>query len=144
MALSSPRFAGNARLEKAASNKPAMGWGEKGEPVRVIQQALIDLGYWLDISTKKFGTPDGIFGNETFDRVKSFQRSKSLFPDGIVGRLTMDALDKAAGADPSCRRCRTPAFKTASASTRSLVRNHQPLSGKRITPDGPAQYGISW
>jgi hypothetical protein len=29
MALSSPRFAGNARLEKAASNKPAMGWGEK-------------------------------------------------------------------------------------------------------------------
>src|SRR5690606_16447248 len=70
MALSSPRFAGNTRLEKAASNKPAMGWGEKGEPVRVIQQALIDLGYWLDISTKKFGSPDGIFGNETYERVK--------------------------------------------------------------------------
>lgn len=95
MTLSSPRFAGNARLEKAALNKPAMGWGETGEPVRIIQQALIDLGYWLDISTKRFGTPDGIFGNETYDRVKAFQRSQGLFPDGIVGRFTMAALDKA-------------------------------------------------
>lgn len=101
MALSSPRFAGNRRLEKAASNKPAMGWGEKGEPVRVIQQALIDLGHFMDISTKKFGSPDGIFGNETFERVKSFQRSKGLFPDGIVGQLTMKELDKALpGAGP--------------------------------------------
>jgi peptidoglycan hydrolase-like protein with peptidoglycan-binding domain len=115
MALSSPRFAGNARLEKAASNKPAMGWGEKGEPVRIIQQSLIDLGYWLDISTKKFGTPDGILGNETFDRVKSFQRSKGLFPDGIIGRLTMDALDKALpGAGPVLPPLpKTPSFKNS-------------------------------
>lgn len=93
MALSSPRFANNERLRKAAQNNPAMGFGEIGEPVRIIQQSLIELGYWMDISIKKFNSPDGIFGNETRDRVTSFQRGHGLYPDGIVGRFTMEKLD---------------------------------------------------
>lgn len=93
MALSSPRFAGNPRLEKAARNKPAMGRGEVGEPVRIIQQSLLELGFWLDVSLKRFNTPDGIFGPETQDRVRQFQRSRSLYPDGIVGKFTMAELD---------------------------------------------------
>lgn len=93
MALTSPRFAGNARLQKAALNKPAMGRGEVGEAVRIVQQALIELGYWLEVSIKRFGTPDGIFGNETEARVRSFQSGHGLFPDGIVGELTMAKLD---------------------------------------------------
>ena len=147
MPLSSPRFAGNARLEKAASNKPAMGWGEKGEPVRVIQQALIDLGHFMDISTKKFGSPDGIFGNETYERVKSFQRSKGLFPDGIVGQLTMKELDKALpGAGPVLPPLpATPAFKhSVRIHLRSLVpETTEPLSRQENNARMVlAQYGI--
>jgi hypothetical protein len=147
MALSSPRFAGNARLEKAAENKPAMGWGETGEPVRVIQQALIDLGYFLDISTKRFGTPDGIFGNETSDRVKAFQRSKGLYPDGIVGRFTMAEFDKALpGAGPVLPPLpKTPAFKhRVRIHLRSLVpETTEPLSRQENNARMVlAQYGI--
>lgn len=94
MALTSPRFATNARLQKASRNQPAMGRGEVGEAVRIIQQALIELGYWLDVSVKRFATPDGIFGPETEDRVRQFQRGHGLYPDGIVGQLTLDKLDK--------------------------------------------------
>src|SRR5262245_56266453 len=94
MALTSPRYANNQRLQNAARNNPAMGFGEIGEPGRIIQQALIGLGYVMDISVKKFGTPDGIFGNETRDRVKSFQRGHYLYPDGIVGKFTMAKFDE--------------------------------------------------
>lgn len=94
MALTSPRFAGNDRLQKAALNKPAMGRGEVGEAVRIIQQALIELGYWMDISVKRFATPDGIFGRETEARVREFQSGHDLFPDGIVGQFTLAKLDE--------------------------------------------------
>jgi hypothetical protein len=94
MPLSSPRYAGNKRFEQAAENKPPISYGEVGEPVRILQQSLIELGYWMDISLKKFNTPDGIFGPETKDRVKSFQSSHGLFSDGIVGKNTMAKLDE--------------------------------------------------
>ena len=93
MSLSSPRFSRNNRLQQAAQNKPAMVRGEVGEAVRIVQQSLIELGYWMDISLKRFGTPDGIFGNETDDRVRQFQRAHKLSPDGAVGRFTMAKLD---------------------------------------------------
>jgi hypothetical protein len=93
MALSSPRFKGIPRFQQAAENKPPIGRGEVGEPVRILQQSLIELGYWMDISIRRFNTPDGIFGPETQDRVKQFQRSQGLVDDGIVGKHTMAKLD---------------------------------------------------
>ena len=93
MPLKSPRFAGNVRLEKAAQNSPAMRWRESGEPVRLIQQAFIDLGFPMPISIKKLGSPDGIFGAETYNTTKKFQAKFGLSIDGIVGHLTMAKLD---------------------------------------------------
>ena len=53
--------------------------GSRGSVVILIQQALHLL-------------PDGIFGNQTEDAVKEFQKEKSLKPDGIVGPATMSKL----------------------------------------------------
>ena len=93
MTLTSPRFAGNARLEQAAQNSPAMRWRESGEAVRIIQQAFIDLGFPMPISTKRIGSPDGIFGAETYNTTKAFQTKFGLPVDGVVGRQTMAKLD---------------------------------------------------
>lgn len=58
--------------------------GSKGPDVLTLQQTLNKLGYHLSI--------DGIFGNETDDDVKDFQKSKGLTVDGIVGPKTWEAL----------------------------------------------------
>ena len=53
--------------------------GSRGSVVILIQQALHLL-------------PDGIFGNQTEDAVKEFQKEKGLKPDGILGPSTMSKL----------------------------------------------------
>lgn len=93
MVLKSPRFASNARLQKAANNSPVLKAVVTDQAVAIVQQALIDLGFPLPISTKKLGVPDGIFGSETVQKVKDFQRKHGLSPDGIVGNKTMHKLD---------------------------------------------------
>jgi len=94
MALKSPRFSTNERLRRAAENKPALNKNETGEAVRILQQALIDLGFPLPISVRKFGSPDGVFGNETVTKVREFQTKYRLKPDGSVGMKTMAKLDE--------------------------------------------------
>jgi peptidoglycan hydrolase-like protein with peptidoglycan-binding domain len=93
MALKSPRFASNARLQRASQNSPAMFRGETGEAVRLVQQALIDLDYSLPISTRRFGSPDGIYGDETASRVRELQADYYLSRDGATGRETLATLD---------------------------------------------------
>jgi peptidoglycan hydrolase-like protein with peptidoglycan-binding domain len=99
--LTSPAYTGDARLEEVYDNSPAMRYGEKGEPVKKVQQGLIDDGFPMPISTEESGGPDGIFGNETFSTVKKFQAKYGLGQDGVVGRDTMGKLDElAAGKKP--------------------------------------------
>lgn len=93
MALTSPRFANDTRLQKAASNNPPIAFGETGQPIRILQQALIDLKFPMPNSTKKFGSPDGVFGSETLAAFRAFQSKNTLTPDGIVGAKTMAKLD---------------------------------------------------
>lgn len=99
MALQSAILSGNQRLEQAAAGGPSV---KKRPPdddpsaVRAIQQALVELGYQLPQSFAG-GGPDGIFGEETFNRVMDYQRK--VFPgqwsewDGRVGRKTLEKMD---------------------------------------------------
>ena len=57
----------------------------KGEDVKNIQQALANQGF-------SPGSVDGIYGAKTEAAVESFQRSKGLAVDGIVGPNTVAAL----------------------------------------------------
>ncbi len=97
--LRSPRFTDPkcaARFQKALNNTPTIKRGETNQlVVRRLQQALIDDGIPLPNSIKKFGSPDGDFGQETFDGVRNFQLKYfgGVTPDGKVGKNTLSKLD---------------------------------------------------
>ncbi|RDJ24957.1 hypothetical protein DWF00_17250 [Bosea caraganae] len=93
MALKSPRFASNNHLQQAATNLAPIRRGSTGPHVAIVQQAFIDLGLAMAITTKK-GAPDGIFGGETESRVWQFQARTGLTKDGVIGRETMTKLDE--------------------------------------------------
>lgn len=95
MALQSPRFTSSSQLIAASENRPPLRKGARGRAVHLIQFALLDLGHAMPRSTGGSFSPDGIYGDETVNVVKAFQRSKGLTADGAVGRNTMGALDAA-------------------------------------------------
>ncbi|OHR68550.1 hypothetical protein HMPREF3291_08935 [Bacillus sp. HMSC76G11] len=76
---------------KAVPSKPAASSGQnlkkgsRGSEVKQLQQLLTSKGF----STKGI---DGIFGNNTDKAVRTFQKSKKLTADGIVGPNTRKAL----------------------------------------------------
>ncbi|MCM3596881.1 L,D-transpeptidase family protein [Metabacillus idriensis] len=76
---------------KAVPSKPAASSGQnlrkgsRGSEVKQLQQLLTSKGF----NTKGI---DGIFGNNTDKAVRSFQKSKKLTADGIVGPNTRKAL----------------------------------------------------
>lgn len=59
--------------------------GSKGDEVTRLQERLQELGY-LE------GKPDGIYGNDTVNAVKAFQRRNGLSADGQAGPLTRERL----------------------------------------------------
>lgn len=61
--------------------------GMRGSEVAVVQTHLITLGYKLE-------TIDGIFGSMTLGAVLRFQNARGLKPDGIVGPVTYNELQK--------------------------------------------------
>ena len=95
MPLSSPRFRNEPELKAVAAGSRLLKNGDSGRHVHLVQMALIDLGFGMPLSTKSSHfSPDGIYGRETTDVVKAFQRSTSLLKvDGEIGRHTMSALD---------------------------------------------------
>ena len=69
---------------------------DQGPVVQEIQQMLSELGYDLSSGPNdKTKGIDGIFGMKTWKAVLDFQKKNGLEPDGIVGELTMEALEKA-------------------------------------------------
>lgn len=59
--------------------------GSRGEEVRKIQTKLKNWGYYS-------GSVDGIYGWQTENAVKSFQKKNGLTADGVAGEKTLNAM----------------------------------------------------
>ena len=95
MTLTYAPFKAIESIRNAANNSPPFNLGSEGAGVKVVQGALIDLGYKFPISTKKTGRPDGIYGRETVDVIRQFQEDSKLpLKDGVAGKNTISLLDK--------------------------------------------------
>lgn len=55
-----------------------------GSDVKQLQQLLISAGHPCRV--------DGIFGHITLEKVRNYQKSRGLLPDGVVGKKTWEAL----------------------------------------------------
>jgi len=60
--------------------------GDRGDAVKAVQEKLIALGFLS-------GDADGIFGSDTRDAVKAFQRNHGIDDDGKAGPATLAALE---------------------------------------------------
>ncbi|MFT5522092.1 MAG: hypothetical protein ACI9HK_000029 [Pirellulaceae bacterium] len=102
MAFKSKWFS-HPRFHDVAAGHGLIKQGERGPAARELQDALIELGHPMPISTAKSGWPDGIFGSETDSAVRDFQRRALPHetPDGKVGPLTLGALDSKLATRPS-------------------------------------------
>ena len=65
-------------------------YGSRGDAVKTLQTNLNKLGY-------NCGTADGVFGVKTRTAVLAFQKAKGLEVDGVVGAITLAAIDAAFG-----------------------------------------------
>ena len=70
---------------RVASGYPLIRLGSRGNYVCIAQDALINLGY-------DTGGLDGVFGNRTYNSVRSYQSRNGLAVDGIVGNNTWRVL----------------------------------------------------
>ena len=61
-------------------------FGDSGNNVKKLQNALIDLGYMPE------GSADGSYGYQTYNAVKEFQRANGLEADGVAGPATLTNL----------------------------------------------------
>ncbi|MBD2016684.1 peptidoglycan-binding protein [Microcoleus sp. FACHB-53] len=59
--------------------------GDRGSEVTNLQQELRQRGF-------NPGRVDGVYGSQTQEAVRQFQRTRGLFTDGIAGRETLSAL----------------------------------------------------
>jgi peptidoglycan hydrolase-like protein with peptidoglycan-binding domain len=100
--LTSPFWASNARLQAAVRNAPPLKVGERGEAVRLLQEALVQQGQAMPGSTKPDGSLDGAWGDETTTAVRAFQTEAGVRPVGgwEAGRKTLGALDERLGSGP--------------------------------------------
>lgn len=64
--------------------------GSRGDEVLNIQKRLSSWGYYS-------GKIDGIYGLETENAVKKFQKKHSLTPDGVAGAATLEKLGLKSG-----------------------------------------------
>lgn len=104
--------------------RPVLRRGSSGEAVRQVQSVLRRCGYSLEV--------DGVFGSMTQQAVLSFQGTRGLKRDGVVGALTWAALDAADKAAPACWTVTIPGLTEAVAG--QIVREH----GGRMEQEGNA------
>lgn len=84
----------NRHIKEYESSQVLSRLGSRGEEVRKIQQKLKNWGYYS-------GGVDGIYGTQTQNAVKSFQRKNGLTADGIAGKTTLNAMGISSGSSSS-------------------------------------------
>ncbi|REF37223.1 glycoside hydrolase domain-containing protein [Thermasporomyces composti] len=119
---STPPPTGCSNVNLDFTSYPTLSSGSSGAAVRAAQCLLDGLGF-------DPGPIDGLFGPATQAAVTSFQRSRGLDPDGIVGPRTWTAL-LSAGSTPTLR-----LGSTGSAVSR-LQRALTAALGRTVTIDG--------
>ncbi len=91
-------IAGPATLKalglSTAGSSSVLQMGSRGNEVRQVQQKLKNLGLLS-------GSVDGIFGEQTLNAVRAFQKQKGLTVDGRVGPATKKALGLTNSTAPS-------------------------------------------
>jgi N-acetylmuramoyl-L-alanine amidase len=105
----------------------------RGDDVRALQRRLNILGF-------DPGREDGMFGDQTAQAVRDFQRNVGLHSDGIVGPTTLEALDRLLAA-PVTERGRAAVRETEAVRTGSGS-----LSGRTVAVDpghGPEDPGAT-
>ena len=86
----------NITTDTTSNSETTISLGDTGTVVKEIQEMLIQLGYTLTNNPNdKTKGADGIYGNKTWKAVIDFQKKNNLKQDGIVGEITMAALEKA-------------------------------------------------
>ncbi len=95
LALASPIGSQPSVTYSAPAFTRVLKRGCRGSDVKTLQGRLHELGYYNSAM-------DGIFGAGTQNAVKAFQKAKRLTVDGIVGRVTHNALysDSTSGGGP--------------------------------------------
>ena len=79
--------------------------GSRGTEVKEIQKRLKELGYLT-------GSADGVFGKQTEDAVKAFQKRNGLTADGVVGKATREKLNSS-----SAKKAETSSSSSSSSSS---------------------------
>ncbi len=90
MKLKSMMFRGDKRLELAASNSPPMRMPERHPSVETLKLSLWTYGHIPAMTVDAVG----VYGPQTKEGVRSFQRTMGLKDDGVVGHYTMTKLDE--------------------------------------------------
>ena len=133
-------------LSCAAAMTPAgsLTYGDRGEEVLKIQQALAQLGYQV-------GKIDGSFGAYTENALRKFQKKYGLAVDGIAGARTRELLyEKANLASPSVQpivvsppagTVSTPSASTGTAQASAVTSSDGSFFGGNYASIYPGQSG---
>jgi peptidoglycan hydrolase-like protein with peptidoglycan-binding domain len=117
--MKSHRFTTEPQLLTVEAGTTLIKMNSKGRGVAMIQIVLRNLGFPMPRSFKN-RTADGIFGAETDQAVKSYQREHMLSSDGIVGKKTLANLDDLLVAQP-CFDSASPVIFSAEVRATSVV-----------------------
>ena len=101
-ATPAPDTGGSSGSSLFSGNYATLKYGSRGDRVSILQKALNTLGF-------NAGSVDGSFGLGTQKAVTSFQKSAGLTQDGLAGKDTLTALERAVSGGSTI----TPAPDTA-------------------------------
>lgn len=121
------------------ANYNQVSYGSQGADVKKLQELLNSKGAKLSV--------DGIFGNQTQQAVKNYQKANGLAVDGIVGNNTWGALTKAqtttAPTTPAPTETKTPTFEYEAYKPSDTVAQAEVLLKQHLA-NKPGAYQSEW